>query len=466
MAGQPSGSSTSSVRCSSLDESQSPGLGSPPATDRFGRDVAFLATVRLVGVASGFLTSVLAARLLGPAELGLAGVAQTVGTVVALIANGGLSMSSIYLLRRPHPVTRELAAALTGLSLVSVAVAAVAGGLVAVAVGTVAVEGVGVIAVATGALAAATVAVDTAGAQLLGLGQSRQYALAEAIRSFGSLLCVALLLIVVTSAAGYAWGLAAGLTVAAAYALRCVRGVTGSVMPAVDLAVWRQALGFGLRGQLGNVLQYFTLRLDLVLVAAILGPAPAGIYLVAARVSEVVTQIANAAASLLFPSIAGQRDGEGTEFTNAIVREVTILVAVSSLAVGVSAWFWLPPVFGPDYASALPAFWLLLVAAVPLSIGRLLAGDLKGRGRPGLVSAVALSGLIVMVVGNLLLLERGGIEAAALVSIVAYGANAAGLILVSRAVTGTPLTALLPTPADAMNIGRRVVAGARRSGFR
>jgi O-antigen/teichoic acid export membrane protein len=431
--------------------------------DRFGRDVAFLASVRLVGVAAGFLTSVLAARLLGPAELGVAGVAQTVGTIVALVANGGLSMSSIYLLRRPHAVTRQMAAALTGLSLISVAVAAVAGVLAAVAVGTVAVDGLlGATAIATGALAAATVAVDTFGAQLLGLGQSRRYTIAEGIRSLGTLLGVAVVLIVVTSAAGYALGLAAGMAVAAAYAIRCARRVTGSVLPAVEVAVWREALGYGLRGQFGNVLQYFTLRLDLVLVAAILGPAAAGIYLVAARVSEVVTQIANAAASLLFPAIAGRQERGSTEFTNAIVREVTILVAASSLGVGVSAWFWLPLVFGADYASALPALWLLLVAAIPLSIGRLLAGDLKGRGRPGLVSAVAVIGLVVMVVGDLLFLEQGGIEAAAVVSIVAYGANAAGLVLVYRAVTGASLVALMPTPADAVNIGRRVIAGARR----
>ena len=253
------------------------------------------------------------------------------------------------------------------------------------------------------------------------------------------------------------------MVVAAAYALVFARRVTGSVMPAVDLAVWREALGYGLRGQLGNVLQYFTLRLDLVLVAAILGPAPAGIYLVATRVSEVVTQIANAASSLLFPAIAGQSDRASTAFTNAIVREVTILVVVSALAVGIAAWFLLPLVFGADYATALPALWLLLVAAVPLSVGRLLAGDLKGRGRPGLVSAAAVTGLVIMVVGNLLLLERGGIEAAALVSIVAYGANAVGLILGYRAVTGESMMALMPTPADAVDIGRRVMAVARRS---
>ena len=237
-------------------------------------------------------------------------------------------------------------------------------------------------------------------------------------------------------------------------------------MPAVELAVWREALGYGLRGQIGNVLQYFTLRLDLVLVAAILGPAPAGIYLVATRVSEVVTQIANAASSLLFPAVAGQQDRASTAFTAAVIREVTIVVAASALAVGISAWFWLPVVFGSAYTSALPALLLLLVAAIPLSVGRLLAGDLKGRGRPGLVSAAAVTGLVIMVVGDLRFLEQGGIEAAAIVSIVAYAANAAGLILAYRAVTGGPVSALVPTPADGLSIGRRVMAVARRSAAR
>ena len=467
MAGPPSGSPTSCLEPCSLDRPPPAAVGSHPAADGFERDVVFLAAIRLVGVAAGFLTSVLAARLLGPAELGVAGVAQTVGTVVALVANGGLSMSTIYLLRRPHGVTRHVMAALIGLSLISLVVAAVAGVLVALGVGRVAVDGlVGATVVATGALAAAPVAVDISGAQLLGLGERRRYTTAEGIRSVGTLLGTAVALMVVTSAAGYAVGLTAGMVVAAAYALVYARRVTGSVMPAVDVAVWREALGYGLRGQLGNVLQYFTLRLDIVLVAAILGPAPAGIYLVATRVSEVVTQIANAASSLLFPAIAGQSDRASTAFTNAVVREVTILVSASCLAVGVAAWFLLPLVFGAEYATALTALWLLLVAAVPLSVGRLLAGDLKGRGRPGLVSAAAVTGLVVLVAGNLLLLERGGIEAAALVSILAYGANAVGLVLGYRAVTGEPFVALMPTPADAIDIGRRVMTVMRRSSRR
>ena len=169
MARQPSGSPTSWLEPSSLGRPTAPAIGSHPAADGFERDVVFLASVRLVGVAAGFLTSVLAARLLGPAELGVAGVAQTVATVVAIVANCGLSMSTIYLLRRPHGVTRELMAALIGLSLVSLAVAAVAGMLVAVGVGRVAVDGLlGATVVATGALAAATVAVDISGAQSAG----------------------------------------------------------------------------------------------------------------------------------------------------------------------------------------------------------------------------------------------------------------------------------------------------------
>ena len=431
--------------------------------DRFSGDVASLTVIRLVGVGAGFLTSVVAARLLGPADFGIAGVAQTVGTIVALIANGGLAMSSIYLLRRATSGADRLVAALTGFAVCSITLAALAGVAAALGVSRAGVEGMaGVTAVATGLLAAAIVAADAADSQLLGLGRSRSYTIAEGIRTIGALAGTTAILLVVTTAAGYTVGVALGLLAAASFALHRTRRIVGRFRPAFDRAVWRNTLAYGLRGQVGNVLQYFTLRLDIVFVAAILGAAPAGIYLVATRVSEVVTQIANAAATLLFPAVAGQDDHRDTSLTESTVRVVTVLVSLSALAVGVASAALLTVVFGAAYAEALPALWVLLLAAIPLSIGRLLGGDLKGRGHPGLVSVASVVGLAIMVVGDLATLASWGIVGAAAISLVAYTATAVGIALGYRAISGGSLGALVPRVGDVAVIGRFVVRWVRR----
>ena len=422
-----------------------------------------LSAIRLVGVAAGFLTSVLAARVLGAAEFGVGGVAVALGTLVALIANAGLSMSIIYLLRRRPDETRRLVDALTGLALVSVAVAALLGVCVALAAGAVGVPGVAATAIATGVLAAAMVAVEASGARLLGLGASGAYTITEGIRAIGILVASAAAILIVGTAAGYVGGVAFGLLTATAYALWRGARLTRWPRPRADLPVWRTAVAYGLRGQVGNVLQYLTLRLDLVLVAAILGAAPAGIYLVATRVSEVVTQIASAASALLFPAVAVHGAGADTSFTAATVRVVTLLAVVAAVVLAVAASWLLPLVFGAEYAAGVAASWFLLAAAVPLSVGRLLAGDLKGRGRPGLVSAAALIGMVILVVGDLAVLETWGITGAAVVSLIAYGSTAVALALAYRAVTGASLGALVPRWVDVTSMARQGGQLARRS---
>jgi stage V sporulation protein B len=441
------------------------GVTADPASGRtdFGRDVAALTGIRLGGVGAGFLTAVTAARLLGPEALGVGGVAQTLATIAALVGSAGLSMATIYLLRRDASAAARTTGALAGLGLVLLIVAAAAGVLAAVTVGVAAVPGlVGSVVLVTGLLAAATVGVEVAGAGLLGHGLNRLYAISDAIRSTGILVATVIVLLVNPTATGFVLGIAVGLIAAATFAAYGVARAVGWIRPFVDRRIWGDALRFGLRGQIGNILGYVALRLDLVLVAGILGAAPAGIYLVATRVAEVVTQIANAASMLLFPAVARQDRDAGTAFTARTVRVVVIAVVAAAIAVGIGSWLFLPLVFGAEYAAGLPALGLLLVAAIPLSVGRLLGSDLKGRGRPGLVSIAAVLGLVITVFGNLALLPPWGITGAAAVSIAAYGANAIALALAYRSVTGGALGQLVPRPADAVAAARAAAALVRR----
>ena len=420
----------------------------------FGRDVASLTAVRLGGVGAAFLASAVAARLLGPAELGIGGVALALATAAALVANGGVSMSTIYLLGRADDRDR-VASGLAGLTLLTVAQATVGAALVVALFG--AVSGwrdVGWIGAAAGLAGGAAIAAEIVGAQLLGVGRTGSYRFSEALRPAVTLVATIGLLVLSATATAYVLAVAVGFAAAAAVALRSSAEGGGWRRPTVDRAVWRDALGFGLRGQVGNVLGFLTLRLDLVIVGVLLGPTAAGLYFVAARVSEVVTQLANSTASLLFPIVAAADESSTAAFTALAVRRVTAAVAVSASILGVASIPLLPLVFGPEFGPALPSLGLLLVAAIPLAIARILAGDLKGRGRPGLVSAAASLGLAILVAGDFLLLPVLGIEGAAAVSILAYGANAVALAFAWRRATGAPVRDLLLAPADLRAIGR------------
>jgi O-antigen/teichoic acid export membrane protein len=164
---------------------------------------------------------------------------------------------------------------------------------------------------------------------------------------------------------------------------------------------------------------------------------------------------------MLFPHVAAQPDARATATTErtsrltllATVGAAAALAAVSPLLLG-----W---VFGPAYRAGVPALLVLLAAMPPLALARVLAADLKGRGRPGLVSVGSGVGVALTVVGDVALIPVLGIEGAALASVVAYTGMAAVLVGCYRRVTGGSLLALLPRFSDLGDVVR--LGRARRS---
>lgn len=435
-------------------------MSGPADAGGFGRNLAALSAIKLVGLGSSFLAAVVAARLLRPDEFGAAGVAQAFAIFVAVVANGGLSMAAIYRLRRTQVLRREVQATI-GLAAPLSLLAAVCAG-VGLAVGGRAMGLQPDVSLVTAALvlAAATVIADVTGSTLLGVGANVPYTISEALRYLSTLPLVLAILLVVPSAAGYLVASISAVALAIAFALAVVKRTTGTIRPRVDLSTWKGALHFGLRGQPGNILQYFSLRVDLILVGALAGLGPAAIYLVATRISEVSTQVANAWTSFLFPAVATV--DAPSRLTGGVIRAVIVTVIAMSIGLAVVGPAILGILFGPPYDTGYPALVVLLISSIPLSYSRLISADIKGRGRPGLVSMASMMGVPITIVGDLVLVPIYGIVGAAAVSLVAYGGTAIVLSQVYQDVSGIPAVDLVPTWADVELVGRQVRDAARR----
>jgi O-antigen/teichoic acid export membrane protein len=315
--------------------------------------------------------------------------------------------------------------------------------------------------VASAALAAGIVAYEVSGAILLGLDRPRPYIATQAVEGIGSLVAIAgILLLIAPSAAGMVVGAAAAYGAAAVFASIVAQRAVGGRMLGFDATFTRDALSMGLRGQIGNVLQFLNLRLDLLLVPLILDLASAGVYLIAVRMSEVVTQISSAAAALLFSAVA--RDGPTrTDLTERTTRATMIAVVVSGTAIAIAAEPLLTTFFGPEFGAAASALRITMIAMVPLAVSRLLAGDMKGRGRAGLVSISAGAALVATIALDLLLIPSYGIEGAALASLIAYTIGAVTLLIAYRRVTGASLRNLVPTFQDARLLGAALARAGR-----
>lgn len=425
---------------------------------RFAGQIALLAGARLASVASFFGVSVVAARLLSPDAVGSAAAGQTIGMIAALVGNGGLNIATIYFLQRRPDERASLVPRLTALAIVACALAF---GLVLLSaplvLGPVIDADAWSLLWVAAAMAAAMIGFEFGGALMLGSGRNGGYTLMELVRGVGSLAAVGVLLLgPMRSDSGFVIGLAAGYGLAAAIGLVVTDRSGTSILPRFDGGVAREAVGFGIRGQAGNIFTFLGSRLDLLLVPALLDLRAAGLYVIAVRVSDVVGQAATAAASLVFPRVAGLAD-QGTELTERTVRMMLVVVVAMAVVLGLMGETLLRIAFGPAYEASTTALLILLVATIPLSVSRIVSADLKGRGRPGLVSWAAVVTVVTTVALDLLLIPAFGIEGASVASLLAYAAGMVAVLGAYRAVTSGRLAAMVPRPADARRLAQLLV---------
>jgi O-antigen/teichoic acid export membrane protein len=421
-------------------------------------NVARLTAVRYLSLFGGFLASVLGARLLGAEGMGIVGLVITVGLLGAVISSAGLSLSAVYFLSRSTDGPRVTVGRLLVLGVIATLVAFAIVGLLGLALSSLLPDMDRVILLAA-PLSASILAFDLGGAILLGLTSETAYiwlAVAEAL--FGLVLTAVILLFVAATPAGFLVATTLAYAAAGGLGLAIIRRRVGPIHLGWDGVFTRQVLAFGLRGQIGNVLSFLNSRLDLLLVSSFIGLTAAGLYYVAVRISEAVFIVAQAGGTLLYPRVAAQLDRTSTEATESLVRATLLVVGAGALGVVLLGEPFIRIVFGESFAGAVWAARIVAVAMLPFTVHRLLVGDMRGRGRPGLVSASSAIALGATVVLDLVLIPPFGIVGAAVASLVAYSIAAAAMVAFFLRETGVSVRELIPTWRDVQALLRRGVS--------
>jgi O-antigen/teichoic acid export membrane protein len=218
----------------------------------------------------------------------------------------------------------------------------------------------------------------------------------------------------------------AAVTIGVAVAL-----VRGAPRPVLDRLVMRESLSFALRYQGGLVAQLVTYRMDQWVLGLSQPVSSLGVYSVAASVSEVATYPSSAKGMTRFRDAAASVDASA----RSVIVWTALTTAGAALLVAAAAVLAIPPVFGEDFDDAVRLTLLLLPGALGVGVMRVCANDLSGRGRPGVVSLVALIQAALMVAAFIVLIPEHGADAAAIISSVGYllgGAATAALLVRER----------------------------------
>ena len=178
-------------------------------------------------------------------------------------------------------------------------------------------------------------------------------------------------------------------------------------------AVLSVMLRFGLKHYMGSVSSLIFKRSNSFLLAYFLGVQAVGYFSVAMTAHETVLSIPRAANSMLQGAAT-----RAAQDSAALVARATSLIfwlmLVACLGLGLVSPWLVPLLYGPDFAQAVPAIWLMLGAAVLLGFASNLQAYFTSIARPELSGAfVTIAGLISLLL-SLWLIPTMGIAGSAL----------------------------------------------------
>lgn len=225
------------------------------------------------------------------------------------------------------------------------------------------------------------------------------------------------------------------------------------------------ALKFGIRGEIGNLLTTINYRFDVFFVTFYSGLAAAGLYTIAYTAVELLWQVPNALATILFPRVAADQ-GPGSALATAEIVRILLPLTIAAGIIGCSlAPFLVPFIFGRSYEGAVSALIALTPGVAIFGVGKLISAYLTGQGHPGICSTAAGVTAVITVLGDVTLIPHLGIVGAGIASTIGYTTNVVILSLAFRAVSKESLRTLLVVNRKDLQLVRAVLVSKRsRSG--
>jgi O-antigen/teichoic acid export membrane protein len=447
-------------------------ISSPVRTSGSGGDpLARSVTLNVLGrggnLVIGFVASVALARLLGPADRGLLGLMSSAIQLGLVLTTLGVPVAIVYLASRRDAdhgglLGNSLVQAAV-LSVVLVPLALVFHQEIADALG----DGKGGL---TWVLVAAAVVVTfldwTTHGQIQGMLLFARFGALLIVSRIASLAAV----IVLIGALGL--GVAGGVLATVLGSVVMIGGSLGPVLargrPTLNLRLWRETVRYGFRVQIFSMLQLANGRLDVVVLQLYRPLSQVGYYVIAQTVAELVINLAISFQGAIMPLVSHYEGDERAATTSVnSVKHYGILGAVAVVGNAIAGPLVIFVAYGTNFAPAIVPMLILLPGIWWLGLGVAIQGDLSGRGRPGLSSALAGLAAVVTVALDFTLIPAFGADGAAFASVAAYTTFGVASLIALKRVTGIPVRALIvPTREDLgayRSVLRRALAAARKA---
>jgi O-antigen/teichoic acid export membrane protein len=376
---------------------------------RFGASIAVLTF--------GFISSVVTARILGPASKGALSALSFLGDIFFFYICGlGLGEAAIILIgQRRATLQRALSAGLAALFITGIL------GMAGLLIASVPAQWSGIMpAVILQGCALILALYQMYFISLLNARErfgatSSALSLRSFLTAIGTVLFVAVIPLGIEGAL-----LGAVLATAAAVALLAValRRLGLSFRPTLDREFLRSALRFGIVLQLSYLAMAASQRVDQLIVYSFISPNAGGVYAVALTLGQLPAFIPGALSNASFPRLAHLSEDEVWPLTAQTARIGLVGGALAAVALMVAIPFLTSLTFGHRYEQAIVPAMILVPGGLIWSQQWILARAWAARGRPSLFLRTYVVAVAVMLGLDAILLPLAGIKGAALASVV------------------------------------------------
>jgi len=392
------------------------------------RNISVTALVKLTATLLGVASAVILAYTLGSSGLGAFALARSIPAMLAIFCEFGAHNSAPYLIRRQKISPQNILE-----NLLSIAIAAaileciIWMALLHIMRGhffsDVAPNDIWFVLIAPLATLASTFESM--------LRSASKVSAANGIRIIGELVIFITLcsLFVIKSPAIMVAALVISRVFAATFGAVSVVKILGlRLVPAWDSNIIRQALSYGWRTQLGNMVNILNYRLDHLIIGVLSGPGLVGVYSVATKAAELFRFLPGSVRYVIEPILSEMSRYDSRKLAN---RWILLLLVGNSLVVAVA--FVIGPLLIPfafDEWSAISVvpFQILLVGILAVGANGAISAFNLADGRPELNAYPVIVGLVVTVIADFTLIPIWGVQGAAWASTLSYTVSAAMLL--------------------------------------
>jgi O-antigen/teichoic acid export membrane protein len=200
-------------------------------------------------------------------------------------------------------------------------------------------------------------------------------------------------------------------------------------------------ISYGIRAYGIDLCGTMALYVDQALVVRWLDPTMMGIYVVALSLSRMLNAFHTSVVMVLFPKAVSQSASTVRDLTSRAMRMSTLLTASAGAVIIALGPQVLALLYGNAYRSADTVLRILVVEVVLSGAALVLSQAFMALGRPGVITAVQVTGLLVTIPLMLVLIPRFGVAGAGAALLISTTLR---LILV---IASFPIVLKMPVPA-------------------